>query len=835
MGKLVSGRVKRKAQTGITSDRYQFLGLDQAEPNLGDPTVGPSSTGANPVKVGSVYQVISIDQNPGERFWVPLAPGISTDPGVITVYQDGALPAGDNKFTQINGLNFVGLGVTIETPAVNGPTVGVGIATVRFNKGPQGLQGIQGDFGLQGIQGIQGLRGSQGLQGIQGFPGQGLQGIQGLRGSQGLQGIQGDFGLQGIQGLRGSQGLQGIQGDLGLQGIQGIQGLRGSQGLQGIQGDFGLQGIQGLRGSQGLQGIQGDLGLQGIQGLRGSQGLQGFQGIQGFEGSVGGIGPQGIQGTVGSQGIQGIPGQGLQGIQGLEGPQGITGAIPEAFTGTWNNVAFFRSHNVYYQNKLINSTDKDTILWVNASLVLTRIRENGTAVNYPLSGSVNTFPLNVNDIAGSYLKARVYPFDPYVVGLTTDPDTHPDTIQVAFTRDNGTANADRVELNAQFYVPVNHYYSIKVYGFKGYDADQWGVASSTNTLEATTALTYADVPPTTSSWSELRLRGDDPSGSYRGPQGIQGIQGTIGPGGIGPQGLQGIQGLSGSGSQGIQGIQGSFGLQGIQGGIGPQGIQGLAGIGSTGSQGIQGIQGSFGLQGIQGGIGPQGIQGLAGIGSTGSQGIQGIQGIQGRQGIQGLTGIGSTGTIGPQGIQGIQGSFGPQGIQGLTGIGSTGTIGPQGIQGLSGSGGSSITVINDEATNLSRYVLFNNNTSGITTELGVSASRFTFNPSTGNLSATEFTSLSDETKKINIRPIENSLDIVNRLEGVRFEWRDTNQTSVGVIAQQVEEILPEVVYTQDGGEKSVSYGNIIGVLIEAIKEQQLQINELKDCQNAKQV
>jgi hypothetical protein len=62
MGKLSSGRVKRTPQTGITSDRYEFLGLSQAEPNLGDPLVGPSSIGANPIPVGSYYQLAAIGE-----------------------------------------------------------------------------------------------------------------------------------------------------------------------------------------------------------------------------------------------------------------------------------------------------------------------------------------------------------------------------------------------------------------------------------------------------------------------------------------------------------------------------------------------------------------------------------------------------------------------------------------------------------------------------------------------------------------------------------------------------------------------------------------------------
>jgi hypothetical protein len=128
MGKLVSGRVKRKSQTGITSDRYQFLGLEQAEPNLGDPTVGPSSTGVNPVKIGTVYQLVSVDQNPGERFWTPIS-GIGTSVGAITVYNNGNI-ATPNFFNTIHGLNFVGAGVSVIAPGVAGPFPGVGIATI---------------------------------------------------------------------------------------------------------------------------------------------------------------------------------------------------------------------------------------------------------------------------------------------------------------------------------------------------------------------------------------------------------------------------------------------------------------------------------------------------------------------------------------------------------------------------------------------------------------------------------------------------------------------------------------------------------------------------------
>lgn len=88
-------------------------------------------------------------------------------------------------------------------------------------------------------------------------------------------------------------------------------------------------------------------------------------------------------------------------------------------------------------------------------------------------------------------------------------------------------------------------------------------------------------------------------------------------------------------------------------------------------------------------------------------------------------------------------------------------------------------------------------------------------------------SLSDETKKENIIKVDSALDIVNAMNGVYYTLKDSpEKRHVGVIAQNVELVLPEVVYEKDGT-KSVAYGNIVGVLIEAIKEQQIQIEELK--------
>ena len=71
------------------------------------------------------------------------------------------------------------------------------------------------------------------------------------------------------------------------------------------------------------------------------------------------------------------------------------------------------------------------------------------------------------------------------------------------------------------------------------------------------------------------------------------------------------------------------------------------------------------------------------------------------------------------------------------------------------------------------------------------------------------------------------------LNGVEFDWKEEHKDvhgysgkDIGVIAQEVEKIIPEVVGENPDGYKGVSYGNIVGLLIEAIKEQQEQINQL---------
>ena len=100
---------------------------------------------------------------------------------------------------------------------------------------------------------------------------------------------------------------------------------------------------------------------------------------------------------------------------------------------------------------------------------------------------------------------------------------------------------------------------------------------------------------------------------------------------------------------------------------------------------------------------------------------------------------------------------------------------------------------------------------------------------TGNVTA-----YSDRRKKTNIETIENALDKVLNLRGVTYNKLDIHdnpeeKTETGVIAQEVEEVFPEVVtHAEDNDEYGVSYGNFAGLFIEAFKEQQKTINMLKE-------
>ena len=99
---------------------------------------------------------------------------------------------------------------------------------------------------------------------------------------------------------------------------------------------------------------------------------------------------------------------------------------------------------------------------------------------------------------------------------------------------------------------------------------------------------------------------------------------------------------------------------------------------------------------------------------------------------------------------------------------------------------------------------------------------------TGGFTATgDITAYSDESLKTNIQTIDNALNRVEAVRGVTFERLEDGSVSTGVVAQELNAVLPEAVHTDANGLHHVAYGNITGLLIEAVKELSAEVKELK--------
>ena len=353
----------------------------------------------------------------------------------------------------------------------------------------------------------------------------------------------------------------------------------------------------------------------------------------------------------------------------------------------------------------------------------------------------------------------------------------------------------------------------------------------------------------------------------------------------GTQGTAGIKGQKGeSGSQGAQGYQGAPADKGSQGIPGEKGAQGAVGQGTTGTKGDVGPQGTTGA-GTKGEVGPKGDVGPTGpTGTTGTGFIWALGSfntsadpstpfvnfngttpanttfikfnVNSAQGpaFSWLTNIGvgdqlaittnavsgnyayynvtsvSTGdptfgfgvsAVANQGTlsgtlavnyikKGATGPTGDKGAQGTTG--GPGTAGDKGATGTKGDTGTS----NIYATAMNQYV-------------GTSDSpTFSEVRSTGDIIAYYS---SDKRLKNEIKVIPNALKLINKINGYSFVWDVDKQDTYsgkdyGVVAQEIEEIMPELVTTRENGFKAVKYEKIISLLIAAIKEQQIQIDKL---------
>ena len=241
MVKYLSGRQKRRPQDKLTEDRYQYLGLEQAEPNLADPATSPG------VPAGAQFQLIAVSGYEGRRYWVPVGGGLQ--PGAITVFDEGTQVSGTSSITQFN---FVGAAVTAAT-GVQSPSGHPGIAATitvipvtvgdnppigagTTNNGELWWESDTGDLYVYYNDGDS----SQWVMANSG--GRGLTGDKGEQGQKGEVGQKGEIGSTGDQGNKGDKGepstVKGNTGDKGATGDKGSQGDKGDA----IKGEPGNKG-----------------------------------------------------------------------------------------------------------------------------------------------------------------------------------------------------------------------------------------------------------------------------------------------------------------------------------------------------------------------------------------------------------------------------------------------------------------------------------------------------------------------------------------------------------------------------------------------------------------
>ena len=158
------------------------------------------------------------------------------------------------------------------------------------------------------------------------------------------------------------------------------------------------------------------------------------------------------------------------------------------------------------------------------------------------------------------------------------------------------------------------------------------------------------------------------------------------------------------------------------------------------------------------------------------------------------------------------------------------------VNGTLSTAGGGITSTARSALSAGAGISYNNSTGVITctidtpAEVGLGNLSNNGNNLSGSFTATgNITAYSDERLKENVQTIEGALDKVSQMRGVTYNYKselNDGQRGTGVIAQEMQQVMPEVV--EEGQYLSVAYGNLVGVLIEAVKELQAEIKELKD-------
>lgn len=156
---------------------------------------------------------------------------------------------------------------------------------------------------------------------------------------------------------------------------------------------------------------------------------------------------------------------------------------------------------------------------------------------------------------------------------------------------------------------------------------------------------------------------------------------------------------------------------------------------------------------------------------------------------------------------------------------TTGPIaGGGGSGGVSGTGTTNFIAKWSGSTSIANSRIYDN---GTNVGVGTSSPVYPLDVVGVIRSTEDIIAFSDARVKENVETITDASEKIRFLRGVTFNKINESKRSMGVIAQEVEQIIPEVVHTDEDGMKAVAYGNMVGLLIEAVKEQQHEIEQLK--------
>jgi len=152
-----------------------------------------------------------------------------------------------------------------------------------------------------------------------------------------------------------------------------------------------------------------------------------------------------------------------------------------------------------------------------------------------------------------------------------------------------------------------------------------------------------------------------------------------------------------------------------------------------------------------------------------------------------------------------------------------------------------VSVTNETADNSTYYPVFTDTTSGTITDVSVSSTKLEYQPSSGTLTvdtldatngtftdieAGTITETSSRVLKTDVEPIYNAVDAISALEGVSYTRISSGRREAGLIAEEVEKVLPELVESS-GKYKSISYSRLTAYLIEAVKSLKGELAEVK--------